>query len=115
MEAALAERELHSAMVVVTGRTPHLRAHLYFRLADSATPEEVKGANAALEALLGSDNVKNSDRVMRLAGTLNYPKPKKAERGYVTELVTLHIRKDAPAYTAEHLTGLTGKPSKSWF
>ena len=52
-------------------------------------------------------------RLMRLAGCINYPSDDKRERGYVPELVTLHIRKDAPAYTVEHLTGLagTGKPS----
>ena len=43
---------------------------------------------------------------MRLAGTISYPKPDKVARGYITELVTLHIRKDAPAYTVEQLTGL---------
>ena len=48
---------------------------------------------------------------MRLAGTVNYPTKDKRERGYVAELVTLHVRKDAPAYTVEQLTGLAGKPS----
>ena len=105
IDAVLKEKNLQPAITVVTGRTPHLRAHLYFRLAGSATPkEDVRGVNAALEALLGSDNVKNPDRVMRLAGTINYPTKDKLERGYVPELVTLHIKKDAPAYTVEHLT-----------
>ena len=27
--------------------------------------------------------------------------------------MTLHIRKDAPAYTVEQLTGLAGKPSST--
>ena len=48
---------------------------------------------------------------MRLAGTISYPTPEKVERGYIAELVTLHIRKDAPTYTVEQLTGVTGKAS----
>ena len=63
-------------MTVVTGRTPHLRAHLYFKLAGAATPAELQNANTALKTLLGSDDVQNPDRVMRLAGTINYPPPK---------------------------------------
>ena len=72
----------------------------------------MKDANTALKTLLGSDDVQNPDRVMRLAGTVNYPTPDKVARGYVAELVTLHIRKDAPAYTIEHLIGLAGNEAK---
>ena len=50
---------------------------------------------------------------MRLAGTINYPTKDKLGRGYVAELVTLHIRKDAPAYTVGQLTGLAGKSSSN--
>ena len=45
---------------------------------------------------------------MRLAGTVSYPPPHKVERGYVPELVTLHIRKNELAYTVEQLLGLVG-------
>jgi hypothetical protein len=61
--------------------------------------------------LLGGDPVQAVAHVMSISGTINYPTPKKIERGYVPELVTLHLRPDAPAYTVEQLTGLTGKPS----
>ena len=111
IEAILREKNLPTSMTVVTGRTPHFRAHLYFKLTDRATPEELKNANTALKALLGSDDVQNPDRVLRLAGTINYPPPKKAERGYVPELVTLHIRENATAHTVERLISLAGKPS----
>ena len=106
IDAILKEKNLPPSMTVVTGRTPHLRAHLYFKLAGCATADEVKAANTALKTLLGSDDVQNPARVMRLAGTINYPTTDKVARGYVAELVTLHIRKDAPAYTVEQLTGL---------
>ena len=45
---------------------------------------------------------------MRLAGTINYPTKAKRERGYIAELVTLHINLAAPAYTVEHLRRLAG-------
>ena len=111
--ALLKEKDLLTSMTVVTGQTPHLRAHLYFKLADPVPPEELKKANTALKTLLGSDDVQNPDRVMRLAGTVNYPTKTKLARGYVAELVTLHLRKAAPAYTIEHLISLAGKPSNA--
>ena len=109
--ALLQEKNLQTAMTVVTGRTPHLRAHLYFKLAGSVTPDELRAVNTALKTLLGCDAVQNPDRIMRLAGTVNYPTKDKRERGYVAELVTLRVREGAPSYTVEQLTGLAGKPS----
>jgi hypothetical protein len=105
IQAILKEKNLLAAMTVVTGRTPHLRAHLYFRLAGNFTPDELRTVNAAMKTLLGSDAVQNPDRVMRLAGTISYPPPQKVERGYVAELVTLHLRMEAPAYVIEQLVG----------
>jgi hypothetical protein len=111
IDSILKEKNLRRAMIIVTGRTPHLRAHLYFKLAGSVTPDKLKAANGALKMLLGGDDVESPVHLMRLAGTVNYPTKDKCERGYVTELVTLHIRENAPAYTVEHLAGLAGKPS----
>ncbi len=107
----LKDKNLRTSMLVVTGRTPHKRGHPYFKLAGGATPAELRNANTALKTLLGTDDVENPSRVMRLAGTISYPPPDKVERGYIAELVTLHIRKDAPTYTVEQLTGVTGKTS----
>jgi AAA domain len=112
IDAVLRDKSLLTAFTITTGRTPHQRAHLYFKLADRATVGELKDANTALKTLLGSDDVQNPDRVMRLAGTINYPTPKKAERGYVPELVTLDIRKNAAAYTVEQLTSLADQASR---
>jgi hypothetical protein len=112
--AILTEKDLRPSEIVTTGSTPCIRAHLYFKLAGSATSDDLKTANTALKTLLGSDAVQNPDRVMRLAGTINYPTKAKLERGYAAELVRLHIREDAPAYTVEQLTGLAGKPSSSF-
>ena len=111
--ALLKEKGLLAAMTVVTGTTPNLRAHLYFKLAGGATPAELKAANTAVKTLLGSDDVQNPDRIMRLAGTINYPPPKKVERGYVAELVTLHVAANPRDYRADTLINLTGEHGKS--
>ena len=97
IEKVLKEKNIVPAMVVVTGRTPHVRVHVYVKLDGKVTAEEVEDANAALKTLFGSDAVQNPDRLMRLAGTVNYPTKDKLERGYVAELVTLHVREDAPS------------------
>ena len=110
----LKDKNLRTSMLVMTGRTPHERGHPYFKFASAATPAELRNANAALKTLLGTDDVENPSRVMRLAGTASYPPPNKVERGYIAELVTLHIRKNAPTYTVENLTGVTGKASGSF-
>ena len=107
----LKDKNLRTSMLVMTGRTPHKRGHPYFKLACGATPAELRSANTALKTLLGTDDVENPSRVMRLAGTISYPPPDKVKRGYVVELVTLHVRKDAPVYTVEQLTGLASKTS----
>jgi hypothetical protein len=112
IRSILKERDLAAGMIVTTGRVPHLRAHLYFRLAEVVTPETLRAANGALVACLGSDSVQNPSRVMRLAGTVNYPTPKKQADGYVAELVTLQPKPEARAFSAEELIGLSGKSSR---
>ena len=78
IEAILKEKNLPTTMTIVTGRTPNFRAHLYFKLAGIATPDELRDANTALKTLLVTDDVENPSRVMRLAGTINYPLKEKA-------------------------------------
>jgi hypothetical protein len=103
--AILKEKQLTPALVVTTGNVPHLRAHLYFPVDDGADREKLVAALKALKTLLKSDNVDNAGRVMRLAGTINYPTPDKAGRGYVPELVTLR-KQEARTYRAQALTTL---------
>lgn len=105
INGALETHSLPTSMLVMTGRTPHERAHLYFRFDGKTTKDQVRNANIALKKLLDTDDVEDVCRVMRLAGTVSYPTEAKVARGYVPELVTLHIRKDSPAYTVERLTG----------
>ena len=44
---------------------------------------------------------------------INYPPPKKQERGYVAELTTLRLNREARGYLADELIGLGGESPKS--
>jgi hypothetical protein len=103
----LKEQQLTPAMVVITGTVPHRRAHLYFKIEDDVSREKLVAANISLKELLGSDDVQNASRLMRLAGTCNYPTPGKKERGYVAELVTLNLTPNSRKYKLDELIGLT--------
>lgn len=102
----LKEKQLTPALVVTTGSVPNLRAHLYFAIDDGANREKLVASLTSLKTLLKSDNVDNASRVMRLAGTVNYPSPAKAGRGYIPELVTLFQNDAAPTYKADILINL---------
>lgn len=108
ISAVLNQHNLKPYLVVTTGTVPNLRAHLYFRLDGTVTPDQLRAFNEQMKNLLGGDAVQNPSRCMRLAGTINYPQQKKAERGYVPELVTLKVLPDAPAYRFDVLNGLGG-------
>jgi hypothetical protein len=104
----LKQHDLKPALVVTTGTIPHPRRHLYFKLAGTVTPEQLKDVNVALQRLFGSDAVHNASRIMRLAGTINYPPEKKRDRGYIPEVVTFHTNPGAPAYQADDLVARGG-------
>jgi hypothetical protein len=111
VSAIVAERDLKPAFIVTTGTTPNPRRHLYFKVDGHAPPDKIKAANTALMKLFGSDSVQNPDRVMRLAGTINRPDPKKSARGYVIELVTFRAVNNAPVYKIDQLIGLGPQPA----
>lgn len=77
--AATAAKDIYGALkptlVVVTGREPHTRAQLWWRLETPSTdraqwPELLK----AMSSAMGADpSVTNPSRVMRLAGTVAWP------------------------------------------
>jgi hypothetical protein len=106
VDLLLKEKNLQPSEIVQTGSTPHRRFQIYLRHADSVTKEQSRDANTALKTWLGGDKVHSPVHLMRLAGSINYPsKKKREERGYVPELVQLHLKPDAPGYTIEQLTG----------
>ena len=107
IDAILKTNQFAPAIIVTTGRIPHRRAHLYFKLEPNANAHTLRAVNSSLRELFGSDAVENASRLMRLAGTINYPPPKKVERGYVAELVTLQVAANPRAYRADTLINLT--------
>jgi len=111
IQAILKQHDLRPAQVVTTGTVPHPRRHLYFALEGTVTPEQLRAVNTALMKLFGGDAVHNTSRLMRLAGSISYPPPKKQERGYIDELVTLHIVPNASVYYVDRLIGLAGGTS----
>ncbi|MBR7621454.1 hypothetical protein JKL49_18830 [Phenylobacterium sp. 20VBR1] len=88
--AARAHVPLRYSMLVMTGAVPESRPHFYWRLEEPcANLPAWTARQRAIAAHLGGDAVINPSRIMRLAGTVNYPAPHKARRGYRTELTTL--------------------------
>jgi hypothetical protein len=66
IKAILNDKGLVPGIVVKTGTIPCPRIHLYFSLTDSVTGvDELKAANEALKALLGTDAVIDPIRLMR--------------------------------------------------
>lgn len=108
IDAILKAQNLSPALIVTTGTVPECRAHLYFKVDGNPDVATLRAINTSLMKLLETDTVQNPDRVMRLAGTVNYPTAKKRdERGYVAELVTLSI-KTSQIYNSNDLIALTG-------
>ncbi|MCP4700701.1 MAG: AAA family ATPase [Gammaproteobacteria bacterium] len=81
---------------VVTGTVPGPRPHVYWELETPVQNLKAWGdVQSGMKDYFHSDAVIDPPRVMRLAGTINYPDPKKAEeRGYVTETVTIRTEYD---------------------
>jgi hypothetical protein len=102
------ELSLAPGMIVDTGTVPHLRAHAYFKMSCAVTDaEQLRAVNKALQSSLGGDPVQAPSHVMRLAGTINYPTPKKAARGYVVEPVKVRVHRTPPPNRAETILGLS--------
>lgn len=89
---------------VLTGTHPTRRPHVYWELEDPirnfAAWEQTQRAIA--ESLKTDRSVVDPPRIMRLAGTINWPKPKKQAKGYVAELTTLHLT-DNPSVSSERM------------
>ena len=81
---------------VITGTVPHERRHAYWRLVEPCHDLPLwENKQALIAAHAKTDSVvKNSSRIMRVAGTVSYPDPAKQTRHYVPELVTMKVRAD---------------------
>jgi hypothetical protein len=106
------------SFVVVTGNAPNKRPHCYYELAEPLRDMVLwRSRQEALRDHFKGDNVVDPPRIMRLAGTVNYPAPHKAGRGYLAEIVELYPRKTRRApVTGEALAeayGLAGPDAAS--
>jgi hypothetical protein len=90
---------------VNTGRVPHQRPHIYWRLKEQTRDLPAwTGRQKAIAVALGTDpQVVDPPRIMRLAGTINWPKPQKQAKGYVPELVELHVPGDREPVASEDM------------
>jgi hypothetical protein len=104
------ENLLWPAMIVTTGTIPDRREQLYFAVEGTPTPQDLTDMGASLKELFSTDSVHNCDRVMRLAGSINWPTPAKISRGYHAELTTLRLVPEFCPYSIEKLRGL-GQPA----
>lgn len=78
-------------ITVFTGTIPHNRQHCYWRLTLPCTDmAKWKSYQKRIAESFGTDpSIVNPSRIMRVAGTVSYPNPKKVLRGYKPELVTM--------------------------
>lgn len=78
---------------VLTGTQPCMRPHVYWELEEPTRNLDAwERTQKAIAATLKTDpSVTDAPRIMRVAGTINWPKPQKQGKGYVAELTTLRI------------------------
>lgn len=87
-------KALPPTFTVNTGTEPHRRPHFYWRLDEpvgnmEAWRERQRGIAQSLD---GDPVVINPSRIMRLAGTVNFPPQRKLAKGYRVELTSLRTQ-----------------------
>lgn len=88
-------RALLPTFSVDTGTIPHRRPHLYWQLEEPVgNMAEWTQRQRGIAAALGGDAVINPSRIMRLAGTVNFPAQHKVQRGYRVEVVGIRTQFD---------------------
>jgi hypothetical protein len=107
------EANLGPTVAVVTGTVPEKRLHCYFRLdKPCVNAEEIRNVNISLQKFLSTDAVANPCRIMRLAGTVSYPKSAKVAKGYVVEATSFHFITNN-VYSIENIIGLLPEQASS--
>lgn len=78
---------------VLTGTQPCARPHVYWELEEPTLNLQAwTETQRAIASTLKTDPaVINPSRIMRLAGTVNWPKPKKQAKGYIAERTTITV------------------------
>ena len=96
-----------STFFVLTGTQPCHRPHVYWELEEPTRNMEAwRQIQKSIALTLKTDKaVINPSRIMRVAGTVNWPKPQKQGRGYVAEMAALRIydEDDRPLVTSERM------------
>lgn len=83
-------RALPPTMTVNTGTVPHRRPHLYWQLEEPVSNMTAwTQRQLGIAQVLGGDHVIDPPRIMRLAGTVNFPSQDKLQRGYLVECTSL--------------------------
>ena len=94
-------------MHVLTGTQPCMRPHVYWELVEfTRNLPEWETRQKAIAATLGTDpKVTDAPRIMRLAGSINWPKPAKRAKGYIAEVTTLRVYDplERPPVSAERM------------
>ncbi|MEO1108278.1 MAG: AAA family ATPase [Pseudomonadota bacterium] len=94
--------------VVLTGTQPCNRPHVYWELEEPTQNLDAwRKTQEAIAATLQTDaSVVNPSRIMRIGGTINWPKPQKREKGYATEICDIHIHNedDRPRVASERMS-----------
>lgn len=90
-------------LVVMTGRYPESRGQFFIRIKPTPDLSAWETAHERIVRKCGGDeNALGRNRLMRLAGSISYPSPKKIERGYVVERTSAHFV-PAPEYSVPDL------------
>lgn len=103
-------RVCDDGLVVTTGLTPERRSQHWARLVEPCDDDlAFEAAFGALVSHTGADmKVKDKARIMRLGGTVSFPKDqKKRDAGYCTELTSVTINAVANPIDVQALTELT--------
>lgn len=97
---------------VTTGRQPCVRPHVYWELEEPTRNLAAwEATQRAIAAALSTDPaVVDPPRIMRLAGTVNWPKPRKVAKGYVAEVTTLSIHDREPVSSERMAYAFIGAP-----
>jgi hypothetical protein len=99
--------------IITTGTKPHRRLQCLFAIKGDITLDKAEAGNAALQQHLQGDNIHEPSRLMRLPGTVTYPRAKKLERGYIVEPVTFIEVKDTKVHDIDAIIALGKKSSSS--
>ena len=102
--------------VVITGNTPHLRAHTYWRLDQPCADMKVwRETQKRIASNFKTDpSVINPSRIMRVPGTVSYPSGKKRVQGYIDELVVLSVNPNpSPFADISSWSNVLPKPAHS--